>query len=157
MGYGLRKTIEQALELVTTSSLDDDGDLSGDEVVGDFVSEEGQSVVLSGETLSCAAAMQLSLPEPSEMDSLLLGYDDEDAASEERGEDKVTQEDVHDPTGNDTPPTPFDFTWAEAEPNSIDIDFPPFIERVGPSDEAKRASTPLQCFQLSLLHHLFLG
>ena len=42
--------------------------------------------------------MQFSHPEPSEMDSLLLGYDYEDGGSKERGEDEETQEDVHDPT-----------------------------------------------------------
>ena len=47
--YGL----EQALELVTAGD-DDEENLSDDEMVGDFVTDSGQSVVLSGETLSRA-------------------------------------------------------------------------------------------------------
>ena len=65
--YGL----EQALELVTTGD-DDEENLSDDEMVGDFVTDSGQNVVLSGDTLSRASDMSVSLPDPSEMDSLLL-------------------------------------------------------------------------------------
>ena len=65
--YGL----EQALELVTASD-DNEENLSDNEMVGEFVTDSGQSVVLSGETLARASDMSVSLPDPSERDSLLL-------------------------------------------------------------------------------------
>ena len=61
--YGL----EQALELVTAG---DNENLSDDEMVGN-ITDSGQSV-LSGETLSRVSDVSVSLPDPSEMDSLLL-------------------------------------------------------------------------------------
>ena len=62
--YGL----EQALELVTAG---DNENLSDDEMVGNIITDSGQSV-LSGETLSRVSDVSVSLPDPSEMDSLLL-------------------------------------------------------------------------------------
>ena len=60
----------------------------------------------------------------------------------------------HDKTGkDDSGPAPFVFNWAEAPANSIEPDLPEFRKPTGPSNEAKLAKTPLECFQLFLSLH----
>ena len=93
--------LEQALELVTAGDNDEEN-LSDDEMVGDFVTDSGQNVVLSGETLARASDMSVSLPDPSEMDSLLLDdtggnggdSDEENGKSMGRNEHETVEMDV---------------------------------------------------------------
>ena len=126
-------------------------------MVGDFVTDSGQSVVLSGETLSRASDMSVSLPDPSEMDSLLLddtggnGGDSDDENGESmggNGESMGGNRHETGDSGSDNGESAFDYDWCEADPNAICTELPEFQEPSGPSQEARNAKTPLECFQL---------
>ena len=73
VGYGSAKfSVADAVGLLTARGSDDEEELSEDKIIGDFVTEDGESVVLSSEMLSRVPAMTL-VPLTSEIDSLLLG------------------------------------------------------------------------------------
>ena len=132
-------SVADAVGLLTARGSDDEEELSEDEIIGNFVTEGGESVVLSSEILSRVPAMTLT-PLASEIDSLLLEEDDDIA--EEGGEGSAANR--HDKTGkDDSGPAPFVFNWAEAPANSIEPDLPKFREPTGSSREPKLAKTPL--------------
>ena len=82
IGYGSEKcSVADAVGLLTARSSNNEEELSEDEIIGDFVTEGGESVVLSSEMLSRVPAMTLA-PLASEIDSLLLGEEDDDVAEE---------------------------------------------------------------------------
>ena len=119
-------------------------------MVGDFVTDSGQSVVLSGETLSRASDMSVSLPDPSEMDSLLLydtggngGDSDEENGESMGGNGESVGRNGHETgdSGSDNGESAFDCDWCEAEPNAISTELPEFREPSGPSQEARNAKT----------------
>ena len=62
---------------LTAHGSDNEEELSEDEVIDDFVTEGGESIVLSSEMLSRVPAMTVA-PLASEIDSLLLGEEDGD-------------------------------------------------------------------------------
>ena len=73
VGYGSAKfSVADAVCLLTLRGSDDEEELSEDEIIGGFVTEGGESIVLSSEMLSRVPAMTLA-PLASEIDSLLLG------------------------------------------------------------------------------------
>lgn len=94
--------------------------------------------------------MSVSLPDPSEMDSLLLddtggnGGDSDDENGESMGRNRHETGD----SGSDNGESAFDYDWCEADPNAICTKLPEFQEPSGPSQEARNAKTPLECFQL---------
>ncbi len=140
-------SVDKVVGLLTARGSDDEGELSEDEIIGDFVRGR-ESVVLSSEMLPRVPAMTVA-PLASEIDSLLLGEEDDDVA--EKGGDcwEGSTANRHDKTGkDDSGPAPFVFDWAEAPANSIEPDLPEFRKPTGPSNEAKLAKTPLECFQL---------
>ena len=107
-----------------------------------------KGVVLSSEMLSRVPAMTAA-PLASEIDSLLLGEEDDDIAKRRWGCGEGSAANRHDKTGkDDSGPAPFVFNWAEAPANGIEPDLPEFKEPTGPSSKAKLAKTPLECFQL---------
>ena len=68
VGYGSAKfSVADAIGLLMARGSDDE-----DKIIGDFVTESDESVVLSSEMLSRVPAMTLA-PLASEIDSLLLG------------------------------------------------------------------------------------
>ena len=67
----------EAVSHLTAHGSDDEEELSEDEVIDDFVTEGGESIVLSSEMLSRVPAMTVA-PLASEIDSLLLGEEDDD-------------------------------------------------------------------------------
>ena len=145
-------SVDEAVGLLMARGSDDEGELSEDEIIGDFVREGGESVVLSSEMLSRVPAMTVA-PLSSEIDSLLLGEEDDDVAEQGGDCGEGSTANMHDKTGkDDSGPAPFVFDWAEAPANSIEPDLPEFREPTGPSNEAKLAKTltktPLECFQL---------
>ena len=56
-------------------------------------------------------------------------------------------------SGPDNGENAFDYDWCEVEPNAICTELPEFQEPSGPSQEARNANTPLECFSFSLLLH----
>ena len=60
---------------------DDEVELSEDEMIGNFMKEGGESIVLSSEMLSQVPAMTMA-PLASEIDSLLLGEEENNVAEE---------------------------------------------------------------------------
>ena len=144
--YGLG----QALELVTAGTDDDEG-LSNDEMpVGNIITGGGQSVILSGETLT-RVKMAVNLSNPSDIDSLLLdnaggGGGNGSDGDGENGEDMSEPE--HD---SDSEEDTFEYDWCEAEPNTISPELPVFQEPIGPSDEAKIPRHHLSVSSLFLL------
>ena len=72
-------SVADAVGILTARGSDDEEELSEDEIIGDFVTEGGESVVLSSEMLSRVPAMTVA-PLASEIDSLLLGEEDDDVA-----------------------------------------------------------------------------
>ena len=82
MAIALQKfSVAEAVGLLTARGTNDEEELSEDEMIGDFVTEGGESVVLSSEMLSRVPAMTVA-PLASELDSLLLGEEDDDVAEE---------------------------------------------------------------------------
>ena len=65
-------SVAEAVGLLTARGSDDEEELSEDEIIGDFVTEGGESVVLSSEMLSRVPAMTLA-PLASEIDSATWG------------------------------------------------------------------------------------
>ena len=65
-------SVADAIGLLTARGSEGEEELSEDEIIGDFVTEGGESVVLSSEMLSRVPAMTVA-PLASEIDSLLLG------------------------------------------------------------------------------------
>ena len=127
--YGL----EQALELVTASADDEEG-LSEDEMpVGYFVTDSGQSVVLSGKALLRMSGVAVNLPDPSDMDSLLLddaggnGGNGGNGCDGDGGNGEDMSEPEHEDSNSDSEDT-FVYDWCEAEPNSISPELPEFQE-----------------------------
>ena len=74
-------SIVEDVGLLTTFGSNDEEVLSEDEMIGNFMTEGGGSVVLSSEMLSRVPAMTVA-PFALEMDSLLLGKEDDDVAEE---------------------------------------------------------------------------
>ena len=145
-------SIAEAVGLLTACGLDDEEELSKDKIIGNFVTEGGKSIVLSSEMLSRVPAMTVA-PLTSEIDSSLLGEED-DVVAEEGGDcGEGSAANRHDKTGKDRGPAPFLFNWAEVPANSIEPYLPEFREPTGPSSEAKLTKTPLECFQLFLSLH----
>ena len=64
-------SVADAVGLLTARGSDEE-ELSEDEIIGDFVTEGGESIVLSSEMLSRVPAMTVA-PLASEIDPLLLG------------------------------------------------------------------------------------
>ena len=123
---------------------EDEEDLSEDEIIGDFVTEGGESVNLSSEMLSQVPAMTVA-PLASEIDSLLLGEEDDDVVEEGGDCEKGSAANRHDKTRKDNSGSAqFVFNWSEAPANSIEPDLPEFREPTGPSNQAKLAKTPLE-------------
>ena len=58
------------------------------------------------------------------------------------------EENLSDDSGSDNGESAFDYDWCEADPNAICTKLPEFQEPSGPSQEARNAKTPLECFQL---------
>ena len=128
---------------MTARGSDDEEELSEDEIIGDFVTEGDESVVLPSEMLSRVPAMTLA-PLAWEIDSLLLGEEDDDVAEEGGDCGEGSEANRHDKTGkDDSGPAPFVFNWAEAPANNIEPDLPKFREPTGSSREPKLAKTPL--------------
>ena len=142
-------SVAEAVGLLTARGTDDEEELSEDEMIGDFVTVGGESVVLSSEMLSRVPAMTVA-PLASELDSLLLGEEDDDVVEEGGDCGEGSAAIGHGNTsGKDISDTaPFVFNWTEAPANSIEPELPEFREPTGPSSEAKLAKTPLECFQL---------
>ena len=143
--YGL----QQALELFTASADDEEG-LSEDEMlVGDFVTDGGQSVVLSGEALSRMSEVCLTCQTWTHcyLTMMLVEMVAMAAMVMERTVSHWMSEPEHEDSNSDSEDT-FVYDWCEAEPNSISPEFPEFQEQTCPSDEAKNAKTPFECFQL---------
>ena len=65
-------SVADAVGLLTARGSDDAEELSEDEIIGHFVTEGGESIVLSSEMLSRVPAMTVA-PLASEIDPLLLG------------------------------------------------------------------------------------
>ena len=90
-------------------------------------------------------------PLASEIDSLLLGEEDDDVAEEggDCGEGSAANR-LDKTRKNDSGPAPFVFNWAEAPANSIEPDLPKFRKPTGSSShrssEPKLAKTPLHWF-----------
>lgn len=87
-------------------------------MVGDFVTDSGQSVVLSGETLASASDMSVSLPDPSEKDSLLLNDTGDNGGDGDEGSGESMSRNEHETgdSGPDNGENAFDYDWCEAEP-----------------------------------------
>ena len=103
--------VAEAIGLLPVCGSDDEEELSEDEIIGDFVTEGGESVVLSrsGEMLSQVPAMTVA-PLASEIDSLLLGEEDDDVAEEGGDCGEGSAANRHDKTGkDDSGPAPFVF------------------------------------------------
>ena len=138
----LKFNVADAVGLLTAHGSDDKEEPSEDEIISDFVTEGGENVVLSNE-MSRVPAMTLA-PLASEIDSLLLGEEDDDVAEEGRDCGEGSAANRHGKTGkDDSGPAPFVFNWAEAPANSIEPDLPKFREPTGSSSEPKLAKTPL--------------
>ena len=144
MAIALQKfSVADAVGLLTARGSDDEEELSEDEIIGDFVTEGDESVVLPSEMLSRVPAMTLA-PLAWEIDSLLLGEEDDDVAEEGGDCGEGSAANRHDKTGkDDSGPAPFVFNWAEAPANNIEPDLPKFREPTGSSREPKLAKTPL--------------
>ena len=134
VGYGSAKfSVADAVGLLTARGSDDEEELSKDEIIG------GESVVLSSEMLSRVPATTLA-PLASEIDSLLLGEEDDDVAEEGGDCGEGSAANRHDKTGkDDSGPAPIVFNWAEGLVNSIEPDLPKFREPTGSSNEPKLA------------------
>ena len=65
-------SVADVIGLLTVHGSEDEKELSKDEIISDFVTEGGESVVLSSDMLSRVPAMTVA-PLTSEIDSLLLG------------------------------------------------------------------------------------
>ena len=65
-------SVADTVGLLTARGYEDEEELSEDEIIGDFVTEGGESIVLSSEMLSRVPAMTVA-PLASEIESLLLG------------------------------------------------------------------------------------
>ena len=70
-------SVAKAVGLLTPCGSDDDEELSEDEIIGNFVTEGGESIVLSSDMLSRVPAMTVA-----PLTSLLLGEEDYDVAEE---------------------------------------------------------------------------
>ena len=77
-----RFSIANGLGLLKVHCSDDEEELSKDEMIGNFMTESGESTVLSSEMLSQVPAMTMA-PIASEIDSLLLGEEDNNVAEED--------------------------------------------------------------------------
>ena len=126
--------LEQVLELVTAGDNDEEN-LSDDEMVGDFVTDSGQNVVLSGETLARASDMSVSLPDPSEMDSLLLDDTGGNGGDSDEENGKSMGRNEHETGDSGSGESAFDYDWCEAGPNPICTELPEFQEPSGLSRE----------------------
>ena len=82
-------------------------------MVGDFVTDSGQSVALSGETLARASDMSVSLPDPSERDSLLLNDTGDNGGDSDEGSGESTSRNEHETgdSGPDNGENVFDYDW----------------------------------------------
>ena len=131
-----KSSVAEAVSLLMARGSDDEEELSEDEIIGDFVTEGGESIVLSSELLSQVPAMTLA-PLTSEIDSLLLGKEDDDVAEEGGDCGECSAANRHDKTGKDNSgPAPFVFNWGEA-PANIEPDLPKLREPTGSSSEPK--------------------
>ncbi len=73
-------SVTEAVGLLTARDSDDE-ELSEDEKIGNFVTEGSESLNLSSEMLSRVPAMTVA-PLASEIDSFVLGEEDDDVAEE---------------------------------------------------------------------------
>ena len=76
-----RFSVADGLGLFKVHCSDDEEELSKDEMIGNFMTEGGESIVLLSEMLSQVPAMTMA-PLASEIDSLLLGEEDNNVAEE---------------------------------------------------------------------------
>ena len=76
-----RFSLADGLSLLKVHCSDDEVELSEDEMIGNFMKEGGESIVLSSEMLSQVPAMTMA-PLASEIDSLLLGEEENNVAEE---------------------------------------------------------------------------
>ena len=163
-------SVAKAVGFLTPCGSDDEEELSEDEIIDNFVTEGGESFILSSDMLSRVPAMTVA-----PLTSLLLGEEDYDVAEEGGGCEEGSAANRYDKTGkDDSGPAPFVFDWAEAPANSIEPDLPEFREPTGPSNDAKLAKTPLEfvyqfvylydflyaatpCFKYSVLRVIYIG
>ena len=159
-------TATQLVSLVNDGFDDDDFSSDDDEAVGDFTTMDGQSFVLTSESLIQASRTTFVLPSPCERDSLLLcessDFDvanddclDDTALAGSEGESiglvatseaEESSSEVDD--DSDGSESEFEFNWCEVEPNFVEPDLPDFCEQVGVSNEATAAKSPIECFKL---------
>ncbi len=145
--------VAKAVGLLTARGSDDEEEVSKDKIIGDFVREGGESIVLSSEMLSGGPAMTVA-PLASEIDSLLLGEEDDDVAEEGGDCGEGSAANKHDKTGkDDSGPAPFVFNWAEAPANSFELDLPEFREPTGPFNVLNLPKHPLSASNCFLSLH----
>ena len=167
-------TANQMVLLVCDDIDDDDFSSDDDEAVGDFTTKDGQSFVLSSESLVQVSRTAFVLASLCERDSLLLcessdfdvANDDclddtsDDTLAGNEGEsvgnaamidnDYNSEAEESGSEVDDGNESEFKFNWCEVEPNFVEPDLPDFCEPVGISSEATAAKSPIECFKLFL-------
>jgi len=156
----------EEIALLVSDVVCEDEESSDDEYAGDFTTSDGQTFVLSSESLYHSSRMTSSMPFPSEMDSLLLcETSDFDTANDDRSEtggDEIIDEDDGAACRNDgnsetvdssneaddSRDWEFEYKWCDVEENFAEPDLPDFCEPVGVSGEARSAKSPFECFTL---------